>query len=149
MSSTKIAPTTDDYQFALLTPVQFPLAKKFYKAARYSSKIGREDEVYVLRQQNSIIASLKLVKLDQYLILRSMVVSPEHRGQGIGLLMLHYLVDELENRECWCFPFDGLEKFYSSIGFRTFTPEDCPNIIKQKYQQYFSQGKKIFIMKRD
>ena len=139
----------DDFHFEQLMAPQFPLAKKFYKSARYPNNIGREDEVYVVRHQNIIIASLKLVKLDQYLILRSMVVSPLHRRTGVGLFMLRCLAKRLEKRECWCFPFDGLETFYSAIDFRACLPENSPHIIRQKYQQYFSQGKKIFIMKRD
>jgi N-acetylglutamate synthase-like GNAT family acetyltransferase len=139
----------DSYHFEQLIPPQFPLAKKFYKSARYPNNIGREDEVYVVRHQSLIIATLKLVKLDQYLILRSMVVSPLYRRKGIGLFMLNNLVKKLAQRECWCFPFDGLESFYGAIGFKSCQPENSPNIIRQKYQQYFSQGKKIFIMKRD
>lgn len=138
-----------EYYFEHLSPPQFPLAKKFYKSARYPSNIGREDEVYVVRHQHTIIATLKLVKLDQYLILRSMVVTPMHRRTGVGLFMLNHLAKKLEARECWCFPFDGLESFYGAINFKVQQPENCPNIIRQKYQQYFSQGKKIFIMKRD
>ena len=63
--------------------------------------------------------------------------------------MLNHLVEKLESRECWCFPFNGLETFYGAIGFKVRLPDNSPNIIQQKYQQYFSQGKKIFIMKRD
>jgi len=140
---------TDEYHFEKLMPPQFPLAKKFYKSARYPNNIGREDEVYIVRHQSIIIAALKLVQLDQYLILRSMVVSRLHRRAGVGLFMLRCLAEKLEKRECWCFPFDGLETFYSVIGFRACLPENSPHIIRQKYQQYFSQGKKIFIMKRD
>lgn len=139
----------DDYYFEQLMPPHFPLAKKFYKSARYPNNIGREDEVYVVRQQGIIIASLKLVKLEQYLILRSMVVSPLHRRTGVGLFMLNHLAPNLTQRECWCFPFDGLEAFYGAIGFKPYLPAKSPSIIRQKYQQYFSQGRKIFIMKRD
>ena len=140
---------TKEYIFEHLPSNQFPLAKKFYKSARYHSNIGRKDEVYVIRHKHIIIASLKLVKLDQYLILRSMVVSPSYRRNGVGLFMLSQLANVLEERECWCFPFHGLETFYNAIGFKTYQTEDCPNVIGQKYQQYHSQGKKIFIMKRD
>ena len=149
MSTSSIDHNTDEYRFEHLSAAQFPLAKKFYKSARYPSNIGRKDEVYVIRHNNNIIATLKLVILDQYLVLRSMVVSPLYRRSGVGSFMLHHLAVQLETRECWCFPFDGLEKFYGSIGFKICLPDDSPNIIHQKYLQYFSQGKKIFIMKRD
>jgi len=139
----------NEYHFEQLMPPQFPLAKKFYKSARYPNNIGREDEVYVVLHQSNIIATLKLVKLDQHLILRSMVVSPMYRRTGVGLFMLHRLAQKLETRECWCFPFNGLESFYGAIGFKAYRPENSPTIIRKKYQQYFSQGKKIFIMKRD
>jgi N-acetylglutamate synthase-like GNAT family acetyltransferase len=149
MSSQDLLHNINEYQFEHLTPPQFPLAKKFYKSARYPSNIGREDEVYVVRHKHIIIATLKLVKLDQYLILRSMVVSPSYRRTGVGLFMLNHLTEKLNTRECWCFPFDGLETFYGAIGFKRYHAENSPHVIRQKYQQYFSQGKKIFIMKRD
>lgn len=139
----------DAYRFDQLSPPQYPLAKKFYKSARYPSNIGREDEVYVLRYQLNIVAALKLVKLDQYLILRSMVVSPQHRRSGLGLLVLQNLAQRLNTRTCWCYPFADLETFYAAIGFKRCQPENSPKIIQQKYQQYFSQGKSIIIMKRD
>jgi len=140
---------SEEYHFEQLSSSHFPLAKKFYKSARYPSKIGREDEVYVIRHKSIIIAALKLVKLGPYLILRSMVVCPTYRRSGIGNFMLRHLEKTLENRECWCFPFDGLKHFYSAIGFTTCQAEDAPNEIRLKFQQYYSQGKKIFIMKRD
>ena len=149
MSTNPLPIDPSEYHFSHLEPPLFPLAKKFYKSARYPSNIGREDEVYVVRHNNIIVAALKLVKLDQYLILRSMVVSPLYRRSGVGLFMLNHLVEKLESRECWCFPFNGLETFYGAIGFKVRLPDNSPNIIQQKYQQYFSQGKKIFIMKRD
>jgi len=140
---------SEEYLFEQLSSSHFPLAKKFYKSSRYSSKIGREDEVYVIRHKSIIIAALKLVKLGPYLILRSMVVCPTYRQSGIGNFMLRQLEKNLEHRECWCFPFDGLENFYGSIGFKRCLPDNAPNEIRLKFQQYYSQGKKIFIMKRD
>ena len=140
---------SEEYHFEQLSSSHFPLAKKFYKSARYPSNIGREDEVYVIRHKSIIIAALKLVKLGPYLILRSMVVCPTYRRSGVGNFMLRKLENSLENRECWCFPFDDLESFYSAIGFKTCQAEDTPNEIRLKFQQYYSKGKKIFIMKRD
>jgi len=139
-----------DLIFEQLTSAQFPLAKHFYKSARYSSKIGREDEVYVLRQSsesNAIIASVRLIKLDRFLILRSMVVSQNKRQEGIGTILLNHLCARLSSTKCWCFPFEHLYQFYSDNGFECIPPEACPVEIRQKYQQYLSQGRKLLLMR--
>jgi len=132
----------------LLSPL-FPLAKQFYKHAKYHSHIGREDEVYVIRdetQNNQIIAAVRLVRMSDYLILRSMVVSPNRRGEGVGKVLLKYLRPAIGDRECWCFPFEWLETLYASIGFSTIENKHCPPDILQKYLQYISQGRKLLIM---
>lgn len=127
----------------------FPLVKSFYKNARYFSQVGKKDEVYILRdtdQHNKIIAAARLVKTADYLILRSMVVLPEHQRQGIGKYFLTQLGPHLLNRDCWCFPFEWLESFYAEIGFEQYSPEQAPTLIKQKFLQYREQGRKILIM---
>jgi GNAT superfamily N-acetyltransferase len=140
---------TDNFHFEQVPSSHYPLVKSFYKTAHYHNQIGRKDEVYVLRdrtQQNRIIAATRLVKTADYLILRSMVVLPEHRGQGIGAYFLEQLKPFLSQRSCWCFPFQWLEHFYAAIGFVHFSPEDAPNLIQNKYYQYREQGRKILIM---
>ena len=139
------------YLFEQLSPPLYPLAKQFYKRAKYHSNIGREDEVYVVRDQQSdkaIIAAVRLVRMDKYLILRSMVVNPLRQGEGIGAFLLTQLESAFNKRDCWCFPFEWLEEFYGHIGFETLYAEQCPPPIAHKYQQYTSQGKKLLIMSR-
>jgi len=147
-------PQTPTYSFEQLSSPLFPLAKKFYKQTKYHSHIGREDEVYIVREQFSedsdkkIVAAVRLVKLDRYLVLRSMVVSPNQQRKGIGRFLLEHLAPAIGERECWCFPFEWLEEFYALIQFKLFTPEQCPPVISNKYQQYTSQGRKLLIMSR-
>jgi len=137
-----------DYLFETLTPEQFPLAKQFYKTSRYPHAIGREDDVYIVRQvskNNKLIAAVRLVKMGNYIILRSMVVSIELRGLGIGSLLLNQLEQYLSSN-CWCFPFEWLESFYANAGFVCISAENAPIEIRSKYLQYLSQGKKLILM---
>jgi len=130
--------------------LSYPLVKSFYKSANYFSQVGKKDEVYVLRdtkQHNQIVAALRLVKTADYLILRSMVVSPERQRQGLGQILLEHLKQALTGRECWCYPFEWLESFYQHIGFITTSPDESPTLIRNKYQQYSDQGRKILIMR--
>lgn len=137
------------FQFEQLPVSHYPLVKAFYKKANYLNQIGRKDEVYVIRdldKDNQIIAAVRLVKNADYLILRSMVVMPENQRNGIGHFFLQQLRPFLQNRNCWCYPFEWLEGFYAHIGFKTFTPETAPKLIENKYHQYLNQGRKILIM---
>jgi len=147
---------TPSYSFEQLSPPLFPLAKKFYKRTKYHSHIGREDEVYVAREQSTedpasdkeIVAAVRLVRLDRFLILRSMVVSPNRQRKGIGRFLLEHLAPAIGERDCWCFPFEWLEEFYSLVQFKKLSPDLCPPAIAHKYQQYTSQGRKLLIMSR-
>jgi len=144
------------YSFEQLSPPSFPLAKKFYKRTKYHSHIGREDEVYVVREHSAedqtsdkeIVAAVRLVRLDRFLILRSMVVSPNRQRKGIGRFLLEHLAHAIGERDCWCFPFEWLEEFYTLIQFKKLAPDFSPPAISHKYQQYTSQGRKLLIMSR-
>jgi hypothetical protein len=138
------------YRFERLDSELFPLAKQFYKRARYHSHVGRKDEIYVIRDKLSdqqIVAAVRLVCLDQHLMLRSMVVLPNQQRSGIGRLFLRELKPMIAQRECWCFPFEWLTGFYGLVDFKLIEPTMCPIIIKQKYQQYCAQGRKLVVMK--
>lgn len=137
------------FLFEKVPLTHYPLVKSFYKSANYFSQVGKKDEVYVLRdtsQHNKIVAAARLVKTADYLILRSMVVTPDIQRQGLGQHFLTGLKKALSERECWCYPFEWLESFYQKIGFKTLSPEDCPVLIKNKHQQYTEQGRKLLIM---
>lgn len=138
-----------NFLFEHVSPPHFPLVKKFYKSANYFSQVGKKDEVYILRdrsQGNKIIAAARLVKTADYLILRSMVVLPERQRQGIGQYFLEQIQPYLSQRNCWCFPFEWLKSYYASVGFEDTPPEHAPTLIRNKFNQYTEQGRKILIM---
>jgi len=138
-----------DYRFESVPASHAPLIKNFYKRAAYFNQVGRKDEVYCLRaipSANQIVAAVRLVKTADYLILRSMVVLPDLQRQGLGKYFLRQIDQALDQRACWCFPFEWLEEFYASIGFEQIKPEHAPVLIQNKYQQYRQQGRKILIM---
>ena len=141
---------TEDISFESVLPSHFPLIKQFYKASNYFSQVGRKDEVYCLRDRpngNAIVAAVRLVKTADYLILRSMVVSPDYQRRGLGTYFLQHISSRLNQRTCWCYPFEWLETFYQTSGFICITPENAPLLIHTKYQQYLQQGRKLLIMR--
>jgi N-acetylglutamate synthase-like GNAT family acetyltransferase len=137
------------FTFEKLTPERFPLAKNFFKQARYHSHVGKDDEVYILRDitnANKLVAAVRLVTSSEHLILRSMVVDNAYRNKGVGSLFLQHLQSPLSQRICWCFPFTGLEAFYAQVGFRCIPPDQTPSAIADKFHRYTAQGRKLSLM---
>lgn len=137
---------SEQFQFSKPSPQTFPLVKQFYKRAKYHPSVNREDEIYVLRDASGIVGAVRLVKQFNHLILRSMVIDPAIREQGIGSHFLTKIVGQLNGRECWCYPFEWLEAFYAKAGFSPICPEASPAEIKEAYGRYRNQGRKILIM---
>jgi N-acetylglutamate synthase-like GNAT family acetyltransferase len=137
------------YRFERVSPDHLPLIKRFYKQANYVHQVGRKEEVYCLRSRDdqTIIAAVRLVRMADYLFLRSMVVLPERQTQGIGKYFLQRITEALQHRVCWCYPFIWLEQFYAGAGFETVIPENTPTLVHTKYQQYREQGRRILIMR--
>ncbi len=133
----------------VLDALHLPLVNRFYKDCRYSAKAGRGEQVFVLRQSGAIRAALRLQpKPDAYRFLRSMCVAPEHRRQGLGFRLLQEIETELNQSPLYCFPFDHLQSFYEAIGFELSSPDSVPSFIRDPYEAYVRQGKKILIMTR-
>ncbi len=139
-----------EWTFEQLADIKLPLVKAFYKTARYSPKVNKQDEVYVLRSspEGEIVAAVRLTTEQDTLLLRSMVVLPAMRSKGIGKLFLRRLTESIGARDCWCFPFEHLESFYQSAQFACIEPTEAPPNLQQKYHRYCSHGKRLLIMKR-
>ena len=142
MSSTSI-----EMKLEQLAEVQFPLANKFYKQARYSSKAVRGETVFVLRQPSGIVAAVRLEpKRDDWYFLRAMCVAPEYRGQGVGRQFLKLLGDFLRHHPVYCFPFDHLCEFYGAAGFVKCAVGQSPEFVRTPFERYTQQGRKICVM---
>ncbi len=138
------------YRFEQLTELQIPLVNKFYKQARYSSKAGRGEVIFVLKGVAGIVAAVRLEpKQNACHFLRAMCVAPELRGQGVGTELLAQMQDFLKAHSVYCFPFDHLTKFYGDAGFQLQSAEGLPSSIVDPFDRYQQQGRKICVMGND
>lgn len=137
------------YQLESVPELQIPLVNKFYKQCRYSAKAVRGDVVYVLKGREGIVAAVRLEpKADGWYFLRAMCVAPEVRGQGVGSQLLLGLSDFLQHHPCYCYPFDHLQAFYQQAGFTWRDPEQAPAFMRDAFERYTRQGRKIILMAR-
>lgn len=138
------------YQFEQLSDLQIPLVNKFYKSARYSSKAGRGEVIFVLKGAQGIVAAVRLQpKAQGWYFLRAMCVAPELRGQGVGHQLLDGMAEFFQVNRVYCYPFDHLEGFYAYAGFRLCVPEESAEFMSEAFYRYTQQGRKICLMTRE
>jgi N-acetylglutamate synthase-like GNAT family acetyltransferase len=107
--------------------------------AFYRAQLGRDvplepdQEVLVARDGGEIVGALRLCPEGGTLLLRTVVVADGRRGQGIGRQLLCGADRAIGARECWCFPWSHLERFYGAIGFVRVPDDTVPAAIRHRY----------------
>ena len=147
-------PTQDNPNMKLreLDPITFPLATKFYKAARYPSKPVTGDRVWVLEGESGagFLAAVrfcpKITNKQTQWFLRAMVVTPSKRQQGVGRYLLQQLQPFLQEQPVYCFALEHLANYYQQAGFSLADIAAAPADIKDAYARYTRQGRKIVYM---
>lgn len=133
-------------RYTKLEPAQFPLAKKFYKANRYSDKTNRLDEIFAAYHHNEIVGCVRFSPLENQTLLRAMVVAKDFRGLGIASQLIDYSLTHCTANEVWTFPFVELTKFYRKSRFSEKEIEQAPVVIQTAFAQYLQQGRNICLM---
>ncbi len=89
-------------------------------------RMGTDEELVWAREQGVIVGACRLFPAGGRLVLRTMVVAAGRRGQGIGRSLLRTASERIGERECYCFPWTHLERFYGEIGFRPIDRQAVP-----------------------
>ena len=120
--------------------------KRFYREHKMKPQAPKSDDIYIALLNNKLVGALRLCPYENTWLLRSMCIKTDLRGKGIGHFILTELVDTLAQKQCYCFPYSHLEKFYEKIGFEKIAPHDTDEVIAKKYNGYLANGKKILLM---
>lgn len=134
-------------QFSQADHYTLPLVKRFYRANGMRAQAAKDDIVYIARLESRIVAALRLQPVTAGFLLRSMCVDSQLRQQGIGSALLRYIQPQLSQLECYCFPFDHLEAFYTAANFVLVDTSKAPQSIVDRFQRYINSGKHICLMK--
>lgn len=149
VSKTGCNVTPENSSLRPLSPLQLPLAKRFYQQAAYRCRFNRNSRVFALYLHHDIIAAVQLDNEGDYDFLRAMVVAPALRGRGYAHYLLQQLQPHLENCTCWCFPFQYLENLYRAAGFIATDTGRAPVALQQRLARYQRQGKALITMRRE
>jgi len=125
---------------------QYPLVNRFYKANGHKGKARGNETIYVIRDQQMIVAAVRLCPKQEGWLLRSLWVARERRGEGIGSILIKDVMARPEHTPCWCYPYDHLTAFYESAGFILLTVKEAPEDISGPFEAYQKKGNRILLM---
>ncbi len=101
---------------AWLSPLQAPLASRFYAAEGQKERARRDERIAVVRERGRIIAALRLSPRQGHTLLRALRVAEHCRGQGIASDLLRFALAGTET-PLWCYALPELESLYRRAGF--------------------------------
>jgi N-acetylglutamate synthase-like GNAT family acetyltransferase len=122
--------------------------KHFLKRHKESSA-SRNDLIYIVRDQKSLIGLVRLLKIEdsqtsQYW-LRGLFIEPAYRQKRLASQLLELMTVDLKARHehfaIWAFPYSHLNKFYGRNGFQSTGMNTLPTSLKSTYQNAIKQRK--------
>ncbi len=95
---------------------------------------------------NNIIAAIRIKPVGQWQLITGLVVSSEHRGQGLAHKLLEFITPELQANDCYVFALPHLSHFYQQHGF--VKVQLAVNDIQQLYLKHHLAQKPLVLMRR-
>lgn len=145
MTPTGIKP--EQLEFKQAEHYNLPLVKSFYKKNGMRAQAPKGDLIFIATLNNVIVAALRLHPVNTLYLLRSMCVQADNRHQGIGSALLEHIQINLNDIECYSFPYTHLSNFYSRANFVNYDADSAPEAISDKFYRYLNNGKKLCLMK--
>ncbi len=116
-----------------LTPIQFPLLDKFYRAQRSPMRIGRAERAWVARSGGEVVAGVCLTPVAHGYWLTSLLVAPAHRDAGLATALLKRLRSQVHG-PIWLFCHPDLQGFYERNGYGPC--EQLPEALADRLASY-------------
>jgi N-acetylglutamate synthase-like GNAT family acetyltransferase len=123
----------------------------FYAAHGSSTKARADDLFFLAYDDANLIGCVRYCIEHDTHMLRGMMVHAEYRGQRIGQALLHIVDKYFEAQKIqpiFGLPYEHLEKFYGSIGFRRIPAVEAPTFLQERLAEYHAIGHKCFCIVR-
>lgn len=134
------------YTFQWLSPLEIPLANKFYKTNGFRRKARGSELCAVIRDgTKQIIACAYVREYQNFKLLAGVAVSPAFQRQGIASSLLSSMTSKLDH-DTYTFPYQYLTSLYQSVGFILIRSEQSLPAVAELCRKYRSQGRNISIM---
>ncbi|MEH6343478.1 MAG: GNAT family N-acetyltransferase [Bermanella sp.] len=123
----------------------FRAVNRFYRSQKHKGSASGDERVFVIYQNEDIMAAVRLVPYQGYYWLRSLYVSSELRGLKLGSQLLTRVQQCIE-LPIYCFPYPHLLSFYQQAQYQLLEPMQMPESLQQLYKRYSGKGTAIICM---
>ncbi|GAB3479073.1 GNAT family N-acetyltransferase [Marinomonas epiphytica] len=130
----------------LVPSLWFPLVKKFYQEHYPSGKPNKADPIWAIRHNGKVICAVRLKQIETHQLLTAMATASEHRGQGIGHIMLNGLTAQQVLKNCYCFSLPHLTRFYQQHHFQEISATQLPAELRSRFVAYTQHGRQLIPM---
>jgi N-acetylglutamate synthase-like GNAT family acetyltransferase len=112
---------------------------RFLREFGQMGPIGSDEKIFVLRDEGALIGCVRRVEESGAFVLRSLLIHPRHRGNGLGERLVRALVSA-SARPVYCLAYDRLTGWYSTMGFRLVGDADMPRRLAMRKNSLRLQG---------
>jgi len=130
----------------IIEKTEYPKVRKLYEACNYNGGL-LDDDMVVIAEDNELIGAVRVCPEHGVKILRGMQIKSACRGKGTGTLMLKFLQENFDMKDCYCIPYKHLKAFYGQIGFEELSPGDAPGFLAERLKKYSDNGSDVIVMK--
>ena len=114
----------NEVRFRQLKPIEFPLARKFYRAHQRKMQPHGDETIWVA-ETPKLGAALRLKTLTCGCWLLGLYVLPEQRHRGLARQLIREALADITT-DTWLFCHPDLASFYQPLGFQSLEPVPQP-----------------------
>ena len=113
---------------------------EFYKAIEEDVNNEKNALIFIYQVNKQIVGAVRLIKNDGYFTLRTLYVIPEWRHKGIATALIRELIDHIPlGSILYCLPYPQVRSLYSNLGFVHIHPDNLPETLKRRYEEYIKE----------
>ena len=120
---------------------------ELYEACNYNGGV-QDNDIVVIAGADELIGAVRICREHGIKILRGMQIKSACRSKGTGTLMLKFLKENIDLKDCYCIPYKHLKIFYRQIGFEEISPDEAPDFIAERLKKYLAGGLDVMLMKK-
>ncbi|WP_372762475.1 GNAT family N-acetyltransferase [Pseudoalteromonas sp.] len=112
------------YLVKQLAPIKTALVNKFYAQHSVRGRANKQDQLWVVYHNNNIVAAARVQHKAQLLLLSTVFVAAQYRGQGLAKMLLKTLLSQ-QPQTLYTFAYHNVVDLYLSLGFNlvlTYNP---------------------------
>jgi N-acetylglutamate synthase-like GNAT family acetyltransferase len=123
----------------------FRTVNQFYRRQKHKGSARGDERVFMIEDDEQIIAAVRLVPYDGFYWLRSLYVEQSRQGHRLGSQLLAFVHSNTQ-LPIYCFPYLHLDHFYQQAGYDFIYEDEMPQSIHQLYTRYNRKGPGILAM---